>query len=403
MDKPLNYQPAAVPASSHLLLRCFYNFFNSGITEGVTLEVRYVNAITLIGLFNVTISIFIESFLGKAYIAGFMFSMATLAILNILLLRKSHNVSLAASILLLITLTMFSVMLLDGMYQNTALIWSTIFPAIAFFFKGKLKGVAWVSAQLGIVLLIMLGQEHGYIHSPFSNSALGLLMLCTITIGMMVFVYESMRAKAEAALRQAREELHHQAHTDMLTGLPNRAAFYSQLPMAISQSQRNKDILAVLFIDLDNFKPINDTYGHEAGDELLQQAATRLRMRLRGSDYIARFGGDEFVAILPGIHEKEEIGVIAEKLISALGAPFIIGRHTCNIGVSIGIGVYPHCAADVDELVQLADHAMYSAKLSGKNGYSMCPILQSDDTSPYQGKCTCNRSCQEELADQAII
>lgn len=403
MDKPLNYQPAAVPASTHLLLRGLYNFFNSGFTEGVTLEVRYVNAITLIGLFNVTISIFIENSLGKTFIAGFMFSMAALAILNILLLRKSHNVSLATNLLLLITLTMFSVMLLDGMYQNTALIWSTIFPAIAFFFKGKLKGVAWVGTQLGIVLLIMLAQKNGYLHSPFSNSALGLLMLCTITIGMMVYVYESMRAKAEDALRRAREELHHQAHTDMLTGLPNRAAFYSQLPIAISQSQRNKDILAVLFIDLDNFKPVNDTYGHEAGDELLQQAAMRLKLRLRGSDYLARFGGDEFVAILPGIQQKEEIGIIAEKLIATLDAPFTIGGHDCTIGASIGIGVFPYCAASVDDLVQLADHAMYSAKLGGKNSYSMCPVLQDDGTSPYQGKCSCKRSCLDELANQSVI
>ena len=400
MDNPLKHQPAAMPASSNSLLRFFYNYLNSGIAEGATLEIRYVNAITLIGLLNVAISIVIEQSISKEHIAGFMFSMALFAIFNILILRKTHNATQAASMILLITITMFSVMLLDGMYQNTALIWFPTFPAIAFFFKGKLEGLIWLVAQLGIVLLIMLAQGLGLAHSPFSNSVLALLMASTITVGAMVYVYESMRSKADASLRQAREELHHLAHTDMLTGLPNRTAFYTQLPLALSQAKRNDDLLAVLFIDLDNFKPINDTYGHEAGDLLLQQATYRLQQRLRSSDYIARFGGDEFVAILPGIHEKNEISIIAEKLISALAAPFIIDGHICNIGVSIGVGLFPECASSVDDLVQLADHAMYTAKLGGKNGYAMCPVLQGNDATPYQGKCTCTRNCLDELACQ---
>lgn len=400
MDTPLKHQPAATPASSNSLLRFFYNYLNSGIAEGATLEVRYVNAITLIGLLNVTISIVIEQSISKEHIAGFMFSMALFAILNILILRKTHNATQAASMVLLITITMFSVMLLDGMYQNTALIWFPTFPAIAFFFKGKLEGLIWLGAQLGIVLLIMLAQGLGLAHSPFSNSVLALLMASTTTVGAMVYVYESMRSKAEASLRQAREELHHLAHTDMLTGLPNRTAFYTQLPLALNQAKRNDDLLAVLFIDLDNFKPINDTYGHETGDLLLQQATYRLQQRLRSSDYIARFGGDEFVAILPGIHEKNEISIIAEKLISALATPFIIDGHICNIGVSIGVGLFPDCASSVDDLVQLADHAMYTAKLGGKNGYAMCPVLQGNDATPYQGKCTCTRNCLDELACQ---
>lgn len=398
MDTHLKHRPAEVSASTNALLRFFHDYINSGIPGGASLEIRYVNAITLIGLFNVTLSIFIEQSLGKTLIAGFMFSMAMLAILNLLLLRKTHDATRAASFVLLITLIMFSVMLLDGMYQNTALIWFPTFPAIAFFFKGKCRGLAWVAAQLGTVILIMLTQYYGLLHSPFSNSALGLLIASTSTVGIMVYVYESMRAKAEASLQQAREELHHLAHTDMLTGLPNRTAFYNQLPMALSQAQRNDEMLAVLFIDLDNFKPVNDTYGHEAGDDLLQQAAMRLKQRLRSSDYISRFGGDEFVAILPGLQSKEEVDTVAADLVSALARPFAIKEHNCSIGVSIGIGLYPNCAASVDDLVQLADHAMYTAKLSGKNSYAMCPLLETSGVTPYQGKCTCSRSCLDGLS-----
>jgi diguanylate cyclase (GGDEF)-like protein len=206
-----------------------------------------------------------------------------------------------------------------------------------------------------------------------------------------------MRAKAEASLQKAREDLHQMAHSDMLTGLPNRPAFYNQLPLSLAQAEEAEHRLAVLFIDLDDFKPINDTYGHEVGDQLLQQAAQRLRQQLRSSDFIARFGGDEFVAILPGLTEQHEVGRIADKLINALSSPFSIAEHQCSIGVSVGIGLYPDCASNADGLVQLADHAMYTAKLSGKNGYAVCPVLQGQDVTPYQGKCTCNRSCLQGM------
>lgn len=403
MDRPLRHQPIFGAVGNNPLTRFLFNYLNSGIRDGASLETRYVNAITLVGLLNVTMSIFIEHALGKTAIAAFMFCMALLATINALALRHNGNAKRASSIVLFITLLMFTVMMLDGMYQNTALIWFPVFPAIVFFFKGKREGLLWLGAQLSVILLTMLAQSLELLHTPFSNSALALLIVSTSTVGTMVYLYESMRAKAEASLQQAREELHHLAHTDMLTGLPNRTAFYDQLPHELNQAQRNDELLAVLFIDLDNFKPINDTYGHEAGDELLQQSATRLKRRLRSSDYIARFGGDEFVAILPGIHEKKEINAIAEKLIAALAIPFEINGHTCRIGVSIGVGLYPNCAGSVDELVQLADHTMYAAKLGGKNNYAMCPLLQRADITPYKGKYTCSKSCLHELPGEAVL
>lgn len=395
MDAPLPDNSSATPVRKSLWLRVFHNYLNSGITDGAGIEVRLVNAITLIGSLNIVASIFIELSAGKHLLAGFMFTVMLCALINVLLLRKTHNATLAASCILLVTLLMFTVMLLDGLYQNTAPVWLAIYPAMAFFFKGKRQGLAWVGALLATMLLILLAQSSGLLHTPFSPTALLVFSASTTTVGLMVYVYESMRAKAEASLQQAHVELQQMAHSDMLTALPNRTAFYKQLPLSIARAQEAGHRLAVLFIDLDDFKPVNDTYGHEVGDTLLRQAARRLRQHLRSSDFIARFGGDEFVAILPGLSEQHEVGRIADKLINALASPFTIGEHQCSIGVSIGIGLYPDCASSAESLVQLADHAMYTTKLSGKNGYAACPVVQGEDVTPYQGKYACNRSCLE--------
>jgi diguanylate cyclase (GGDEF)-like protein len=325
--------------------------------------------------------------------ALFMGAILFCALLNVILLRRTLNASLATTLILLTMLVMLTAMLTDGMYQKTAPIWFATFPAIAFFFKGKSKGLMWLGALLTIILLMIFAQGLDLLHPPFTNSALALLIASTATVGMMVYVYESMRAKAEASLHEAREKLHHLAHNDALTTLPNRIAFYDRLSQALEQATREERRLAVLFIDLDNFKPINDTYGHEAGDQLLVQAAARLRKQLRGSDFIARFGGDEFVAILPGIADQHEAGIVADKLIHTLARPFTIQDHECRVGISIGIGLYPECASSVNALVQLADHAMYCAKQDGKNAYALCPIHQGQGSSPYKGQCHCNKTC----------
>jgi len=375
----------------------FSNYLDSGIDSGESNDIRYVNAITLIGMPNLIAAILIEYSGHNPLMALFMGLVAFCALLNIFLLRFTHNPNRAATIILLLMLGTLTAMLIDGMFQNTAPIWYATYPPLAFFFKGKRQGLLWMGALLGLLLLMMLAQSIDLLHSPFSTPALALVFASTLTLGMMLYVYESLRAKAEASLQQAREELHHLAHTDALSGLPNRTAFYDQLPALLNQADRHHHRLAVLFIDLDNFKPINDTYGHEAGDELLQRVAEKLRQRLRGNDFIARFGGDEFVAILPAITAQHEIGLVADKIIKALSEPFHIQGHQCHIGVSIGVGLYPDCASSVDTLVQLADHAMYTAKLSGKNTYAVCPIQDEHENSPYKGKSFCNKTCLSGL------
>jgi diguanylate cyclase (GGDEF)-like protein/PAS domain S-box-containing protein len=169
--------------------------------------------------------------------------------------------------------------------------------------------------------------------------------------------------------KQARDELEQLAHYDKLTGLPNRHSFTERLSQAVSRANRTDGKVGVMFIDLDNFKNINDTLGHEFGDSLLQYLASRLRGSIRASDYLARLGGDEFAAIFEGCQNPGYIAKLAQKVLDCTVDNVTIDRHVVQPTLSIGISVYPMGGKTVKELLKNADIAMYRAKERGKNAY----------------------------------
>lgn len=163
------------------------------------------------------------------------------------------------------------------------------------------------------------------------------------------------------------EKLDHLAHHDPLTGLPNRLLFSDRLSMKLSESRQNGQSMAIMFIDLDRFKLINDTLGHNVGDGLLKDVASRLRKTLRDVDTIARMGGDEFTLILPNIRTTEHPMRVASRVLQAFSAPFQVEGHELFISPSIGVSIYPEDGQDVETLVKNADTAMYRAKEQGRN------------------------------------
>ena len=169
--------------------------------------------------------------------------------------------------------------------------------------------------------------------------------------------------------KQAEATIAFQAYHDLLTGLPNRALFKDRLGQAIVQARRHGQTIATLFLDMDRFKVVNDTLGHLVGDSLLQAVAQRLRSCLREGDTLSRIGGDEFMLLLPHIHNRDNAAFIAEKILSSLKQPFHVENHEIFVGVSIGIAVFPDDGDTIEALVKHADIAMYHAKDSGRNDY----------------------------------
>jgi diguanylate cyclase (GGDEF)-like protein/PAS domain S-box-containing protein len=169
--------------------------------------------------------------------------------------------------------------------------------------------------------------------------------------------------------RQLSDQLAHQAHHDALTGLPNRLLFQDRLRQAIVQARRSGTMVALLYVDLDRFKRINDTLGHATGDELLRQVAGRLRACLRASDSLARLSGDEFIVTLTGLRNPKHASLVADVILAQLRNPFVVDDSELYVTASVGISVFPQDAPDANALQRSADNAMYRAKSRGKNRF----------------------------------
>ena len=169
--------------------------------------------------------------------------------------------------------------------------------------------------------------------------------------------------------KRAEQQSWHQANHDALTDLPNRVLFNDRLSLAILHAQRRRQSLAVMFLDLDHFKRVNDTLGHSSGDELLVKAADRLRRCIRSDDTVARVGGDEFLLLLNGIGREPDAATMARKILQVISEPFLIQKRELFVEASIGIGLYPGDGEDAEMLVANVDTAMYRAKETGRNSF----------------------------------
>ena len=183
-------------------------------------------------------------------------------------------------------------------------------------------------------------------------------------------VYGAVAAFIDITARRTMEEqIRRMAHFDSLTSLPNRILLMDRLEQALAISQRNQSKTGVIFMDLDNFKEVNDKLGHHVGDMLLQQVSERIRASLREVDTVSRLGGDEFVVVLPELRQIEDARVIGQKLLKAVDGEYIVSGERLLITPSLGISIYPDHADDASTLIRIADKAMYHAKQSGRNTY----------------------------------
>jgi diguanylate cyclase (GGDEF)-like protein len=222
--------------------------------------------------------------------------------------------------------------------------------------------------------LIVAAGLHGAFAFPLiaGNEVLGILEFFHSDVvdpdAMLLEVAESIGSQIAQYIvrREAEADKHHAMH-DAVTGLPNRLLFMGRLEHAIVQAQRHQRRLAVMFIDLDRFKLVNDTLGHEAGDTLLKEVGRRLRANLRAGDTAARLGGDEFVMLLEDINAEDDMLIVGQKLIAEVARPLTIAHTEVTVTASIGVSTFPADGADAAALLRNADAAMYRAKGRGRN------------------------------------
>ncbi|MGA9045229.1 ABC transporter substrate-binding protein [Sulfuricurvum sp.] len=206
------------------------------------------------------------------------------------------------------------------------------------------------------------------------------VVLISFMLGILLYVlWLNQRLKetkktleeSEIRLKESQKELEEIAYYDSLTHLPNRLLFFDRLNVAMAHSRRNDRFVAVVYLDLDGFKTVNDTYGHAVGDELLVAISKRMIDVLREEDTLGRMGGDEFIAVLGNLENPKDFEPIVERLLRAASDPIILKNETVHVSASIGVTLYPLNAQDADHLVRQADQAMYESKRDGKNRYSL--------------------------------
>ena len=177
----------------------------------------------------------------------------------------------------------------------------------------------------------------------------------------------------EMLIKKAEKELEFLANHDVLTGLPSLRLGRDRLEQALVTARRNKENVAVMFLDLDGFKQVNDEHGHEAGDKVLKIVADRIRAEVREQDTVARIGGDEFLVVLRNMPKTDTLKKIASSMIDSVSQPVVFDHTSVAIGMSIGISLYPDNGDNVDELIRVADNTMYVVKSRGKKDYRFSP------------------------------
>ncbi|MFA6120483.1 MAG: diguanylate cyclase [Sideroxydans sp.] len=324
--------------------------------------------------------IFVESLMTRTL---FMVSVLPLSILFI---RKSKNIALMEMLLpmgILLAAILWMNMLL---HSHSEVIPTYLYASVIFVVLLNIgirvnfyTALVFSMVLSAIILYFVFQLNHGDMTALFVYT---LVCLPVLWFSLFISWYNSYTGRRlylhsilddlnKLELKEANDKLLVQSRTDSLTGINNRSLFEDRTQQAILQARRDKYGLALMYIDLDRFKPINDTYGHAVGDLVLIEAARRMVSSVRESDTVARIGGDEFVVLLPSITDQQAALTVAEKIRTALAQPFELGGTQLQIGSSIGVAIYPEHGTHQDTLAKNGDAALYRAKALGRNRVEM--------------------------------
>jgi diguanylate cyclase (GGDEF)-like protein len=243
-----------------------------------------------------------------------------------------------------------------------------VVPVFVFPMAGARSGIVWTAIVFLTINVLMLAKKWGFAAWQLSDSTtLSLLenalpiVLCFMVVSALM-IYERVNLTLYRWLEEERIRFAFKASHDSLTDLPNREEFYTRLDTALREAAQKKAQFALVYVDLNNFKPINDQFGHFAGDKVLKVTAQRLREVLRNTDLASRIGGDEFALILHGIQKRSDIDLAMNKMLYTLAIPIDVGGQDVVVNASAGVAIFPQDSRDMTALCRLADGAMYLAK-----------------------------------------
>ncbi len=341
----------------------------------VTLVIFYLGIIALIFVKRINIQIRGWILILLVYLVGFIamtrgglwgdgrIYLVLLPIFGVLLVNVSAGITLV--ILSISTFAFFGFLNHVGILQNWLIVTEIPMPTEIWFYDGL------IFATLMITAIVVLVDFYKLLKRTLANEqdTAQHLREAHQLLDQTNVELEAKVKQRTSELAEANQRLYHLANHDSLTGLPNRMLFYKQLETAIHQARSSQEYLAVIFIDLDNFKTINDTFGHIWGDTLLKKAADRFKHRMEENDTLARLSGDEFSIIVGNLPSPNQSSNAAKYLLQALAKPFEIGDSRVTITASIGISVFPMDAENADELVRHADTAMYRVKHTTKGDF----------------------------------
>lgn len=285
--------------------------------------------------------------------------------------RRQANYRLAGNILIcsLMIVISYPVFLSGGFHESPIVPVLSILPVMGFLLIGLRSGLRWLLVTIVLCVVLHLLAEYNLfaiqmIPDEHARNLLriGLQVIFILSNSGALLVYEIMNERLKLQLHEERNEFEQQASHDSLTGIPNRFEFFRRLHSGMIECLDRKQKLAVLYIDLNGFKPINDHYGHQAGDTVLKVVAKRLQQALRLSDTAARLGGDEFGLVLPGIHVPEDLVLIRQKVDKVIREPIDVGSGKVQVSGSMGAAIFPDDGTDMNVLCSHADKAMYGEK-----------------------------------------
>lgn len=333
-------------------------------------------------------------FLGQYLSASIPLFYSVISLFNLWHLYKTKNIIVLQQLqmFLVLFLPFFLMWTLGGFASGSfVMMWAFFAPIAALMYEESKKSLYWFYAFLILVVISVsidqvLIENRTEVLPPIAIELFFLLNISAALSGVYLLIKYFIKEKDKNAnerlekehkalvasteeLKKANLKLKTLAHYDSLTGLPNRDLFNDRLAQAIERAKQHNNELALLFVDLDRFKQINDSLGHSLGDKVLQIVANRLHGCIRKEDSLARLGGDEFILLMDDLNKGENASLIAQKIIDCLAEPIYIDEYTFYVTASVGISLYPHDDMDINKLLMYADTAMYKAKKEGKNNF----------------------------------